>query len=121
MHYSITSKSWRQCAAQVRLEKGSAQLFRLANFARIFINLSWYDIIHYTVISSMQFIWMPSLFSVSYELYLDVPYVKQADGINLSTTEAFWGWNYFLNWARVRQKGKFYDWLTILHLYHITA
>ena len=27
----------------VRLKKGTAQLFRLANSARIFINLSWYE------------------------------------------------------------------------------
>ena len=28
-----------------RLKKGTAQWFRVANLARIFINLSWYDII----------------------------------------------------------------------------
>ena len=30
-----------------RLKKGTAQLLRLANLARIFINLRWYDSLQY--------------------------------------------------------------------------
>ena len=44
MYYS-TNTSWRRRD----LKKGTAQWPRLANSARIFINLSWYDYTHILV------------------------------------------------------------------------
>ena len=53
--------------APARLKKGTAQWFRLANLARNFINMSWYDSIVYfvgTIYILLESIWAQAIVSV---------------------------------------------------------
>ena len=45
--YYRTSTSWRRRG----LKRGEAQWFRITNLARIFFNLSWYDIIYHFIMN----------------------------------------------------------------------